>query len=91
MKKIFFSICICFFSIANTSQASGISVGGTRFVYEENKREIDIPIFNSDKEKPFLIQSWVSPFGGEGKHHLLPYHHYFVLSQIQMVQLEFLI
>ncbi|MEX5996752.1 hypothetical protein [Providencia hangzhouensis] len=53
MKKIFFSICICFFSIANTSQASGISVGGTRFVYEENKREIDIPIFNSDKEKPF--------------------------------------
>ncbi|MEX5987863.1 hypothetical protein [Providencia hangzhouensis] len=45
-----------FFFIANTSQASGISVGGTRFVYEENKREIDIPIFNSDKEKPFLIQ-----------------------------------
>ncbi|MEX6247364.1 molecular chaperone [Providencia hangzhouensis] len=37
------------------------------FVYEENKREIDIPIFNSDKEKPFLIQSWVLPFGGEGK------------------------
>ncbi|HHE6468266.1 TPA: molecular chaperone [Providencia rettgeri] len=67
MKKIFFSICICLFSISNISQASGISVGGTRFVYEENKREIDIPIFNSDKEKPFLIQSWVSPFNGEGK------------------------
>ncbi|MEX0424804.1 molecular chaperone [Providencia rettgeri] len=67
MKKIFFSICICFFSITNTSQASGISVGGTRFVYEEYKREIDVPIFNSDKEKPFLIQSWVSLFDGEGK------------------------
>ncbi len=67
MRKIFFSICICLLSISNISKASGISVGGTRFVYEENKREIDIPIFNSDKEKPFLIQSWVSLFEGEGK------------------------
>ncbi len=40
--KIFFQ-SVYVFSIANTSQASGISVGGTRFVYEENKREIDIP------------------------------------------------
>lgn len=67
MKRIFFSICLCLFAIPNISQGSGISVGGTRFVYEESKREIDIPIFNSDKEKPFLIQSWISPFEGEGK------------------------
>lgn len=67
MKKIFFSIYLCFFSIIHISQASGISVGGTRFIYEESKREINIPIFNSDKEKPFLIQSWVSVFEGQGK------------------------
>lgn len=67
MTRIFLSICLFLLSISNASNASGISVGGTRFVYEENKREIDIPIFNSDKVKPFLIQSWVSPFEGEGK------------------------
>lgn len=67
MKRILLSIFLFAFSISSISHAAGISVGGTRFVYEENKREIDIPIFNSDKEKPFLIQSWVSPFEGEGK------------------------
>ncbi|OAT54398.1 fimbrial biogenesis chaperone [Providencia heimbachae] len=67
MKRIFISSFFLLLFFSNLSHASGISVGGTRFVYEENKREIDIPIFNGDKEKPFLIQSWVSPFEGEGK------------------------
>ncbi|MTC60937.1 fimbria/pilus periplasmic chaperone [Providencia rustigianii] len=47
--------------------ASGISIGGTRFVYVDNKREITIPILNSNKEKPFLIQSWVTGFENETK------------------------
>ncbi|MGG4662474.1 fimbrial biogenesis chaperone [Providencia vermicola] len=67
MKRILLSVLLFTFTMSNFSYAAGISVGGTRFVYEENKREIDIPIYNSDKEKPFLIQSWVSPYEGEGK------------------------
>ncbi|MEX6198818.1 molecular chaperone [Providencia stuartii] len=67
MKKIIFSAVFLLFSISHFASAAGVSVGGTRFIYQENKREIDIPIFNSDKEKPFLIQTWVSPFEGEGK------------------------
>ncbi|WP_265524926.1 fimbrial biogenesis chaperone, partial [Providencia rustigianii] len=47
--------------------ASGISIGGTRFVYVDNKREITIPILNSNKEKPFLIQSWVTGFENDIK------------------------
>lgn len=67
MKKMIFSAVFLLFSISHLASAAGVSVGGTRFVYQENKREIDIPIYNSDKEKPLLIQSWVSPFEGEGK------------------------
>ncbi|EKT57392.1 molecular chaperone [Providencia sneebia] len=67
MKRILISVFFLLFSLPNLSFAEGISIGGTRFVYAENKREIDIPIFNSDKEKPFLIQSWVSAFEGDAK------------------------
>ncbi len=49
------------------AQASGVSIGGTRFIYEINKREINIPIFNGDKEKPYLIKSWVSSFDNNTK------------------------
>ena len=42
-------------------------MGGTRFVYDDNLREISIPIMNTDKEKPYLIQSWVSAYQGDEK------------------------
>ncbi|HHR6028246.1 TPA: fimbrial biogenesis chaperone [Providencia alcalifaciens] len=66
MKKshIIVFLYFCFISF---SSAKGISVGGTRFVYMDNKREITIPIFNSSDKTPFLIQSWVTGFDEEVK------------------------
>lgn len=57
MKKNISLILFLLFSLITASQAAGISVGGTRFVYDDNLREISIPIMNTDKEKPYLIQS----------------------------------
>ncbi|QAV23321.1 fimbrial biogenesis chaperone [Proteus hauseri] len=67
MKKHIFLILFLFFSLITVSHAAGISVGGTRFVYNDSKREISIPIMNTDKEKPYLIQSWVSAYQGTEK------------------------
>ncbi len=67
MKKNISLILFLLFSLITASQAAGISVGGTRFVYDDNLREISIPIMNTDKEKPYLIQSWVSAYQGDEK------------------------
>jgi fimbrial chaperone protein len=65
--KIIYSVVLFFFCFVSLASASGISVGGTRFVYMDNKREISIPIFNSNEKKPFLIQSWVTGFNEDIK------------------------
>lgn len=65
--KIIYSAVLLFLCFVSLASASGISVGGTRFVYMDNKREISIPIFNSNEKKPFLIQSWVTGFNEDIK------------------------
>ncbi|SUC18051.1 fimbrial chaperone [Proteus mirabilis] len=42
-EKEYFLILFLLFSLITASQAAGISVGGTRFVYDDNLREISIP------------------------------------------------
>lgn len=44
---------------------AGIVVGGTRIVYDSNKREVSLSIRNPD-EKPYLIQSWIDSDGPLG-------------------------
>lgn len=65
-KNIFLTLFFCF-SLITVCHAAGISVGGTRFVYNDNAREISIPVLNTDKDKPYLIQSWVSAFQGNDR------------------------
>ncbi|CAG9418793.1 fimbrial biogenesis chaperone [Providencia alcalifaciens] len=65
--KIIYSIALFLLCFVSLASASGISVGGTRFVYMDNKRDISIPIFNSNEKKPFLIQSWVTGFNEDIK------------------------
>ncbi|WP_323086838.1 molecular chaperone, partial [Providencia alcalifaciens] len=65
--KIIYSAFLLFLCYVSLASASGVSVGGTRFVYMDNKREISIPIFNSNEKKPFLIQSWVTGFNEDIK------------------------
>ncbi|WP_330982159.1 MULTISPECIES: molecular chaperone [Enterobacterales] len=42
---------------------AGISVGGTRLIYNEKNREETIRINNMDENSPWLIQSWVDNNG----------------------------
>lgn len=44
--------------ISGQSQA-GVTVGGTRLIYDANKKEASLPLYNPDKNTPYLIQSWV--------------------------------
>lgn len=38
---------------------AGVVVGGTRVVYDGSRKEASISVKNSEKTKPYLIQSWV--------------------------------
>ncbi len=50
------------------SQAcAGIVVGGTRFIYPQNKKMITVPVENTDDKRPYLIQSWIEDEEGINK------------------------
>ncbi|OBU07659.1 chaperone protein fimC precursor [Morganella psychrotolerans] len=46
---------------------AGVVVGGTRFIYPQNKKVITIPVENTDDKRPYLIQSWVEDEDGINK------------------------
>lgn len=52
------TIITAFLLFITTSVQAGIVIGGTRLIYEGNKKEASITVNNPDKV-PFLIQSWV--------------------------------
>ncbi|EOC1531012.1 molecular chaperone [Cronobacter turicensis] len=51
--------------LVNNATAGGIVVGGTRVIYECNKKEAALSIKNNSAASPFLLQSWVD--NGDGK------------------------
>ncbi|RUT65307.1 chaperone protein fimC precursor [Morganella morganii] len=47
------------------SQAhAAVVVGGTRFIYPQDKKMITIPVDNTDKKTAYLIQSWIEKEDG---------------------------
>lgn len=46
---------------------AGIVVGGTRFIYPQNKKMITVPVENTDDKRPYLIQAWVEDEEGVNK------------------------
>lgn len=54
--KLFISTILFFISFE--SSFAGVVVGGTRVIYDENKKEASISVNNSDSS-PYLIQSWI--------------------------------
>ncbi|MDD9338600.1 MAG: molecular chaperone [Providencia heimbachae] len=56
----FHVVCSALFFFFTFSCNAGIMIGGTRLVYEENKKEVSISVSNPDKV-PYLIQSWLEP------------------------------
>lgn len=61
LSKAFFS---CMVISAGMSVASaGVIIGGTRIIYDGNKKEASISVNNPDST-PYLIQSWVDTMSG---------------------------
>ena len=56
LSTIFTLALIASSTLAN---AEGIQLGRTRVIYDANKKEASLPLINSEKEIPWLIQSWV--------------------------------
>lgn len=49
------------------AHAGGVSIGGTRLVYDADQDEVNISVNNNDTQAPWLIQSWVDDFSDNNK------------------------
>lgn len=50
-------------SLAQAAQPGGVTVGGTRLIYDGGKKEASLSVTNSDTN-PYLIQSWAETQSG---------------------------
>lgn len=62
MKICFTFLFIIFLTVSQAT--AGVVVGGTRFIYPQDKKMITIPVDNTDKKSAYLIQSWVEKEDG---------------------------
>ncbi|MGP2872363.1 fimbrial biogenesis chaperone, partial [Serratia ureilytica] len=60
----YYLLAILFFSYG---ASASVTLGGTRIVYEESKKEANISVSNQDKNSPVLIQTWVENFSPDDK------------------------
>ncbi|WET42371.1 molecular chaperone [Citrobacter enshiensis] len=58
-------VCVTTYAFTTLSHAAGIQVGRTRVIYDANKKEVALALTNTEKELPWLIQSWTD--NGDGK------------------------
>ena len=65
MRLSLFIICITTCVCTALSHAAGIQVGRTRVIYDASKKETALALTNTEKELPWLIQSWTDT--GDGK------------------------
>lgn len=63
MSKLKLISALVFFTLSSGFANAGVIVGGTRLVYFGDKKETSISVKNHDKDKPYLIQSWVDDAG----------------------------
>ena len=59
-------LTITVLSIGVSVAQAGVVIGGTRVIFDGNKKEASIGINNPDKT-PYLIQSWIETPGGAGE------------------------
>ncbi|RDK86745.1 P pilus assembly chaperone PapD [Enterobacillus tribolii] len=60
LKVLLLSLCV---PLAQAADAGGITVGGTRLIYDGGKKEASLSVTNSDTG-PYLIQSWIETQNG---------------------------
>ncbi|MHA0872089.1 fimbrial biogenesis chaperone [Enterobacter pasteurii] len=59
-------IACVFLSVGITEVNAGVIIGGTRVVYDGNKKESSVSVTNPDSS-PYLIQSWVESQNGSAE------------------------
>lgn len=57
IRSTLFIYCIIF---STQSLADGMTLGGTRLIYDATKKEASITLENSGKSAPQLVQGWIS-------------------------------
>lgn len=50
----------CLLSVSLASHADGLTLGGTRLIYDAAKKEASLSLSNAGKSTPYLVQVWVS-------------------------------
>lgn len=60
MNIIRLTLSTCCFIFSSHSLADGLTLGGTRLIYDATKKEASITLENSGKSSPQLVQAWVS-------------------------------
>lgn len=60
---MFFASLFLFSSITE----AGIVIGGTRVIYDGNKPDVSLSIYNKEESLPYLIQVWLEPFNKSDK------------------------
>lgn len=65
MRLLPLIICLTPYAFTTLSHAAGIQVGRTRVIYDASKKEVALALTNTEKELPWLIQSWTDT--GDGK------------------------
>lgn len=50
------------FACVPASHADGLSLGATRLIYSQGKKEASVPLNNTGNSLPYLIQAWVTDF-----------------------------
>ncbi|HCE8856097.1 TPA: molecular chaperone [Klebsiella michiganensis] len=59
----FLFLALCFNGSLLAAESGGITIGGTRLIYKEAKKEVSLSVANSDSA-PYLIQSWAETHAG---------------------------
>ncbi|HDF2329398.1 TPA: molecular chaperone [Morganella morganii] len=62
MKNYFTFFIVMYLTISQATAA--VVVGGTRFIYPQDKKMIAVPVDNTDKKTAYLIQSWIEKEDG---------------------------
>lgn len=60
LRKLSLFIFVSLFTVSNSN--AGVVIGGTRLVYDGQKKESSINVSNPEKKRPYLIQSWVENY-----------------------------
>ncbi len=63
-------VACVFLSVGISEVNAGVIIGGTRVVYDGNKKESSVSVTNPDSS-PYLIQSWVESQNGSTEKTLL--------------------